>query len=90
MTAEDNLVFRNYLLQFDELPWFYIKENIRDKEKQFDHKFGIYHDLKTEKFSIWATNIDFSEPDLIIKKFVTKELLACTNYFSRIILLVTP
>lgn len=67
MTRDENPVFSEYLEQFSELPRLYIKEGIRDTENQFDNRFGVYHDLENEKFSIGDSLIDFEGDDLKIK-----------------------
>lgn len=63
----DNLVSTEYLDQFHELPRIYIKESIRDTEDQFDHRFGVHHDIDTDEFSIGDSPLTFDGPDVIIK-----------------------
>lgn len=67
ITRDDNAAFVEYLQQFDALPRIYIKEGIQDTEQQFDHRFGVYHDLGSEKFSIGDSPLTFSGPDILIQ-----------------------
>lgn len=66
ITRDENEVFKEYLSQFHELPRMYIKENIQDTEGQFDHRYGVTHDIELDKFSIGGSVINFDGPDLII------------------------
>lgn len=60
--------FEEYLEAFETpLPRIYVEENIKDTEGLFDHRFGIYHDIQTEKFTIGDSEVDFHGPNLIIK-----------------------
>lgn len=68
LTRDENVVFKEYLSQYDELPRVFIKESIQDTEGNFDHRFGIRHDFELDKFSIGDSEITFDGPDMIIKK----------------------
>lgn len=59
--------FSQYLDQFHELPRQYVKENIQDTENQFDHRFGIYHNIATDKFKIGDSIVRFDGSDIIVK-----------------------
>lgn len=67
MTQDENVVFQEYLSQYDDLPRLYIKENIQDTKGIFDNRFGVHHDIELDKFSIGDSEINFDGPDMIIK-----------------------
>lgn len=56
--GDENIVF-NYLSQFHELPRMCITENIQYRGNNFDHKFGVYHEIEREKFSKRDSHISF-------------------------------
>lgn len=57
----------------EPLPKIYVKDmlnkEVREKEVNysFDHNFGARHDFETTKFSIGDTELNFKEPNFIIK-----------------------
>lgn len=64
--AENSYV--DYLEQYDTLPRKYINEMYHDSEnKDFDHKYGIRHDRKTEKFLIGDSRVEFIGNDIFLK-----------------------
>lgn len=67
ITSDQNTIFQSYLEQFHELPRIFIKENIQDTENLLDHRFGIRHNIETDKFAIGDSNVDFEGPDMLIK-----------------------
>lgn len=72
MTNDENIAFQTYLEDFHPLPRIYVKENIQDTESQFDHRFGVYHNIETDKFSIGDSDVIFEGPDLRIKGVLYK------------------
>lgn len=44
-----------------------IKERIHYTEEQLEHRFGVYHVIKTEKFQIWDSELNFDFTDIIIQ-----------------------
>lgn len=67
LTKDENPLFQRFLMQFDPLPRIYVKESIRDTQNQFDHRFGVYHDLESNTFSIGDSSLQFDGPDILIK-----------------------
>lgn len=67
LTRDENPQFQSFLMEFDPLPRIYIKESIRDTQNQFDHRFGVYHDLESNTFSIGDSYLQFDGADIIIK-----------------------
>lgn len=72
ITSDENTVFQSYLEDFHPLPRIYVKENIQDSNNQFDHRFGVYHNIETDKFSIGDADVTFEGPDLRIKGVLYK------------------
>ena len=59
--------FRLYLDQFDSLPRQYVEEMVTDDKDLFDFKYGIRHDLQTDKFYIGDSEIIIDGKDLIVQ-----------------------
>lgn len=55
------MIFREYLSQFHDLPRIYTKKYIKNTENQFDHLFGICHDMDSEKFTIGDSHIGINQ-----------------------------
>lgn len=49
--------YKEWLDGFDELPRNYIDEGVKDTEHNFDHVYGIIHDIDTEKFHLGMTGV---------------------------------
>ena len=60
--------YKDYLEEFNELPRSYIDADIRDTQDQFDHRFGVVHDLESGKFFLGLTQvpIEFKGKDITI------------------------
>lgn len=58
----------DYLGQYDPLPRKYINDMYHDTEnKEFDHKYGIRHDAKMEKFFIGDSKVEIIGSDIYVK-----------------------
>lgn len=51
----DTPAYQQWLDQFQDLPRQYIDEGVRDLEHQFDHIYGIVHDMETDKLYLGVT-----------------------------------
>lgn len=65
--------YQHWLEEFDPLPRSYIDEQIRGTPSDYDHVYGIRHDIPTGKFSIGNALVDFIGKDIQI--FRKHELL---------------
>lgn len=51
--------YQDFLESYDPLVRYYVDASIKDREDKFDHKYGLSHDVETEKFRIANSLVDF-------------------------------
>lgn len=59
--------FQDYLSQYDPLPRSYIRAMLADENHDFDYKYGVRHNPKTEKFYIGNSQLHIDGSDIVIK-----------------------
>lgn len=56
-----------YLDQYDPLPRKYLEDMISDSNFEFDHKYGVRHDILTDKLFIGNSQIHIKGSDVVVK-----------------------
>lgn len=59
--------YEQYLEAYDPLVRTYVDASIKDREDQFDHRYGLIHDIEGEKFKIANSLVDFDGKNVIVE-----------------------